>query len=336
MAPSFIGPGTPPPALRVVVDDYGHTRALLDGSLTAPDVALVFERVAPISSAFRPMVADLAYDVSEMAIATLLQEHAVGSRLALLPIVLMNRFHHGSIVRAADGPLRRPEQLVGRRVGVRSYAQTTAVWVRAILQHEHGVSAAAIGWVVRQRGHVAAIPDPANVVLDPGADFAALLRAGAIDAWVAGRDADGIAGIVPLIADPEGAARAAFAREGIVPINHVLVVRADLLDERPALARALVELFRVAKERHFARLRADGARDRVEAFQLDLLRAGIDPLPSDVETLRPSLETMIRLVTEQQLVPASTTVDALFAPYRRARERDAAASRPITAPEGRL
>ncbi|MGD0051304.1 MAG: ABC transporter substrate-binding protein [Vulcanimicrobiaceae bacterium] len=322
-----------PLLLRAAVDDYGHTRALLDRSLLSPTLRLTFETVRPISRAFGPMVAQGAFDVSEMAIATFLQAHALGKPLVLLPVVLMNRFHHASIVRATGSPIRGPADLAGRRVGVRAYPQTTAVWVRAILQHEYGVDPGAIEWVVREPGHVAELADPPNVTQLAEADFPRLLREGAIDAWIAGRDADGVAGVEPLIADADGAARTAFTRDGILPINHALVVRRDVLDAHPRVGAELVALFGAAKALHFERLRAQGARDATEAFQLDLLRQGVDPLPSGIEALRPALAAMIRLVTEQRLVPVSATVDALFAPFRQAAQREPAGAAPISAPE---
>jgi 4,5-dihydroxyphthalate decarboxylase len=319
--------------LRAAVDDYGHTRPLLDRSLLSPTLRLAFENVRPINRAFGPMVTEGAFDVSEMAIATFLQAHALGKPLVLLPVVLMNRFHHASIVRATGSALRGPADLAGRRVGVRAYPQTTAVWVRAILQHEYGVDPGTIDWVVREPGHVAELADPPNVTQHDEADFPRLLREGAIDAWIAGRDGDGAAGVEPLIADADGAARAAFARDGILPINHVLVVRRDVLDAHPRVGAELVALFAAAKALHVERLHAHGARDATEAFQLELLRAGVDPLPSGIEALRPSLAAIIRLVAEQRLVPASATVDALFAPFRQAAQREPVGTAPISAPE---
>jgi 4,5-dihydroxyphthalate decarboxylase len=319
--------------LRAAIDDYGYTRPLLDRSLLSPTLRLTFETVRPINRAFGPMVAQGAFDVSEMAIATFLQAHALGKPLVLLPVVLMNRFHHASIVRATGSAVRTPADLAGRRVGVRAYPQTTAVWVRAILQHEYGIDPGAIDWVVREPGHVAELADPPNVTLRDGADFPHLLREGAIDAWIAGRETDGVAGIEPLIADADGAARAAFARDGILPINHVLVVRRDVLDAHPRVGTELVALFGAAKALHFDRLRAQGARNTGAAVQLDLLRDGVDPLPSGIEALRPSLAAIIRLVSEQRLVPAPATVDALFAPFRHAAQREPAGAAPISAPE---
>ena len=46
----------------------------------------------------------------------------------------MRGLHHGALVCRRDSPLRGPADLVGRRIGVRAWSQTTGVWVRGILQ----------------------------------------------------------------------------------------------------------------------------------------------------------------------------------------------------------
>ena len=40
-----------------------------------------------------------------------------------------------------------PKDIEGRRVGVRTYAQTTGLWVRGILQHDYGVDLDKVEWM---------------------------------------------------------------------------------------------------------------------------------------------------------------------------------------------
>ena len=37
--------------------------------------------------------------------------------------------------------------LAGKRVGVRSYAQTTGLWIRGVLRHEYGVDLDKVTWM---------------------------------------------------------------------------------------------------------------------------------------------------------------------------------------------
>jgi 4,5-dihydroxyphthalate decarboxylase len=52
--------------------------------------------------------------------------------------------------------------LAGRRVGVRTYSQTTGVWVRGILQNEYGVDLDKVTWITFDDSHLAEYSDLPN------------------------------------------------------------------------------------------------------------------------------------------------------------------------------
>jgi 4,5-dihydroxyphthalate decarboxylase len=73
------------------------------------------------------MVRDNQFDTGELAIITFLQAKAYGKPYVLLPAPISGRFQHHTIgYNAAHGELK-PKDIEGRRVGVRSYAQTTGL-----------------------------------------------------------------------------------------------------------------------------------------------------------------------------------------------------------------
>src|SRR5205807_2606659 len=75
-----------------------------------------------------------------------------------------------------------PEQLAGKRIGVRSYSVTTGVWIRGILADDYGVDLASIKWTTFEEPHVAEYRDPAGVQRAPaGKDIMAMLQAGELD-----------------------------------------------------------------------------------------------------------------------------------------------------------
>ena len=124
--------------LNIALDDYPHTLPIKRGEISSPHLALAFTDIKPANRFFKPMVRELKFDVSEMAIATLIQAKAYGAPLVLLPATMMGRFQQGTMLCRAASPLR-PSDLAGKRVGVRSYSQTTIVWMRGILQNDYGV-----------------------------------------------------------------------------------------------------------------------------------------------------------------------------------------------------
>ncbi len=281
--------------LRAAIAPYSHVRALLDGSVSSERVAFDFIEVTPITRAFRRMTRGLEFDLCEMAAVTLAQAHAFEKPIAGLSVVVMRGFHHGALVCMQHAAIRGPEDLPGRRIGVRAWSQTTGVWVRGILRSEYGVDAARAAWVTEEDAHVAEARDPPWVSRAPaGADLAAMLRAGVIDAGVALRGLEGETRTV--VPDADAAAADWYRRTGIYPVNHVIAVKRALLDEHPWLAGELMVLFAAAKQ--------------AEAPPPDSLVG--DTLPYGLEANRPAIEALMRFAAEQEMVPRAYAADELF------------------------
>ncbi|MFD0687309.1 hypothetical protein [Actinomadura fibrosa] len=215
--------------MRIVLGDYPRVRAVKD--LPGHE----FVEVKPLYAAFARMVRRLEFDVCELALATYLQARDSGVPVTLLPVVMIGGTHHRSLTRLPDAPALPPDGLRGRRVGVRSYSQTTGLWVRGLLREEYGVDAADVTWVTTEEPHVAQYTEPPYVERSDAASVADLLKAGDVAAAVLGPRAAGGqgAGLVPLIEDAEAAGRAWVERHGTVPVNHVVVVRDAVLEEDP-------------------------------------------------------------------------------------------------------
>src|SRR5437588_7885844 len=148
------------------------------------------------------MVREQRFDVSEMAIATYVQAKSYDKPLVLLPITVMGRFQHGTMLCRASHPVT-PEQLPGRRVGVRSYSQTTALWVRGILQNDYGVDLDRVHWVTFEDAHVTEYRDPAGVERVRGEkSLLSMLREGDIDAAIYGADLPSDPGLIAVIEEP--------------------------------------------------------------------------------------------------------------------------------------
>jgi 4,5-dihydroxyphthalate decarboxylase len=304
---------TPEVILRTAIDRYGHTEGLFDGTITSSRVGFDFVEVTPINRAFRRMTEQLEFDVSEMAIVTFLQAREAGRPLVLVPLVTLNRFHHGSIVVPIDSPISDPRQLNGKRVGVRAYTQTTGLWIRGVLASEYGVDLDSITWVVNEGAHVASYVDPSNTERHEGTSLLDMLAAGEIDAWIGGREAAKVEGMRPVIADAAMAERDWFRRVRALPINHMLVVKGDQVERHPWLVAELEDLFTRAKQSYFAELNARGAQTREERFHAELLAQGVDPLPNGIEAIRRSLEVTIDFAFSQHLIAEKPTVDDVFA-----------------------
>lgn len=263
---------------------YPHTAALLDGRVTSPRLALAFEEVKPISRAFAPTVREARFEVSEMAIATFLMARAWGKPLVLLPVCVAARFQEGALLCRAGSDIRGPEDLRGRRIGVRAYSQTTGLWLRGRMQEAHGVGPEDIRWVTFEDAHVAEYADPPFVErAAPGKDMLAMLQGGELEAAIFGNDLPADAGLRTVFPDPDAAGRAFRATHGFVPVNHLVVVQRRIAEARPELVAELVGMFRAA--------------------------AGDAPLPQGRAALDPAVALAIRYARGQGLLPRELTPD---------------------------
>lgn len=260
-------------------------------------------RVNPLHRAFRRMVRHLEFDLSEMPIATLGQALLANTPLVALPIPASSRFHHGSILCRSDSDIRSPTDLVGRRVGARSWPQTSGVWIRGILQHEYGLDLHSVEWVVQEGPHVEEFADPDYVVLEESEEsLLDMLNAGKVDAIT------GLHGIPEgtrtVIADATAAASAWYARTGIFPVNHVVVIRRDLVDQHPWLPEDVTAVF------------ARAASVASEQGKLDSERHGVGPGHSlyriGLEENRASMQMLVEYCIEQGILPTHADLDTMF------------------------
>jgi 4,5-dihydroxyphthalate decarboxylase len=282
------------PILKAAIGDYPHTAALRLGHVSSPLLALDLVTMPVINRAFAPMVRELRFHVSEMAIATFLQAKSFGKPLVLLPIVLAARFQQSALLCLKESPIRGPADLVDRRIGVRAYSQTTGLWLRGILADTFGVLPEQVRWVTIEDAHVAEYRDPAYAERAPaGSDLLAMLRAGLLDAVIVGNDIPGDADLRPVFPDLHKATASFWDEHRFVPVNHIVTVRQDIAEQQPALAVELVRMFGLA---------AESAKGNAMASE---------PVP-DAAGLHDSVALALHYATEQGLLGQSLSLEDVW------------------------
>jgi 4,5-dihydroxyphthalate decarboxylase len=265
-------------------------RALKKGTVASDRVAFDFVEVDPVTRAFRRMVRTLEFDLCEIALTTHAQARAYSKPITALPVVLLSGLHHGALICRRDSPLRGPADLVGKRIGVRAWSQTTGVWVRGILHDEYGLAPDSMTWVTEEDAHVQEFADPPFVErITAGQDLRAMLLAGEIDAAIAlaGIDPAQVRTVVPNV---DTVATDWHRKTGVYPINHVVVVKDALLAAYPWLADELMRLF-IASRQQVA-----------------------DAVPYGIAANRPAIELLMRYAAEQNLIRQAYGVEELFVP----------------------
>jgi 4,5-dihydroxyphthalate decarboxylase len=239
-----------------------------------------------VASQFKRVVRNLEFDVAELAIMTFLIAKAHGKPYRLLPFVVMARFQHPYLVCSKARPFR-PEELMGKRVGVRSYSVTTGAWVRNILTEDHHVDVSKIQWVTFEEAHVAEFVDPPNVQrAAAGKEIKSMLIAGELDAAILG-DAKPDPALQPVFANPEEAGKEWGRKHGAIQLNHLLSVKNTV---PPAVAEEVYSLLAKSRE-----------------------AAGNPPmLPHGLEANRRNFEVAIDCAYKQKLIPRRFGVEELF------------------------
>ena len=280
--------------LRTNLADYPQTKAIRDGRVTSDLVTLDICGPDQAHNGFKAMLRENRFDAGELAIVTYLQAKAYGKPYVALPAPISGRFQHHCAGFNRDLGHVDPKDIEGKRVGVRTYAQTTGLWVRGILQHEYGVDLDKVTWCTVGEGHLAEYSDPAYCErLPKGSDIGQMMLDGELAATLQGVDLPKDPRVERLIPDPHAAARDWFAREGVVPINHLFVVHEDISKNRPDIVR---EIFRMIKESR------------------DLTEGGLpDPFPPlGYAANRKGVQLAIDWAFEQKIIPRKPTLDELF------------------------
>jgi 4,5-dihydroxyphthalate decarboxylase len=317
------------PRLKIALGTYGHTAALKNGRVKIEGIDPEFVEVVPIIGAFRRMVRDLEFDVCEMAPTTYMIARALGAPYMALPVFLMRRFHHGGFVYRPDYGIRIPRDLEGKKVGVRAYSVTTGVWTRGIFVNEYGLDSSKVTWVVDDEEHVTSLKLPSNVVHAPeGKSLASMMASGEISAGFNGPAGIGRAGPPtgaweqggqkPAEHYPELIANAAqveadwFTRTGIYPIHGSVVVKTDVLEKYPHVAKSLYDAFVAAKKIYMDRLQSgqgDAADDKKYRGLMPIVG---DPLPYGMKKNSASIDAMLKYGLQQGLIPRPLPLNEAF------------------------
>jgi 4,5-dihydroxyphthalate decarboxylase len=278
-----------PRTLKALLGTYPYTAPLKTGAVKSDKFDIEFTEIIPVWDGFKGMIRENKYDFSEMAIVTYLLARAYGKKFALLPATMTGRFQHPwAIYNASKGDLT-PRDLNGKRVGIRSFTTTTGAWIRGILAEDYGVDLDSIDWVTFEDPHVDEYPDtstraPVDKKIVP------MLLDGELDAVLGETSND--PQVKSIFGDPQAEAKRWYARHKVIPINHLIILRADDVCADPATAR---EIWRLLQE----------AKRRVPSPEPD-------PAPFGIEANRPSLQLIADYIWRQKLIPRPISVDEMF------------------------
>ena len=312
---------------------YDRLDALHNGAVTIEGVDLEHIELWPPRLVFDRMAGKQEFDAAELSCSEYICQVDRGScPFVALPVFPSRVFRHGFICVHRDSDIKAPQDLEGRRIGVPLYTQTAAIWIRGLLQNEYAVDLSTVRWLegavmeAGGHGHPAAPPmrKPPKIETNrTGRPLADLLLGGEIDA-ILGTFVDDACrahrDIVRLFSDYRARERDYFRRTGIFPIMHLVVIRKDVHERHPGVARKLFDAMVAAKAWARSELAVSNAQHYMLPWLLDDLDEidqvfDDDPWPYGIEANRRTLEPLVDYMLQQGFIARHIPLEELFLPF---------------------
>ena len=307
--------------LTLACGRYDRTQPLIDGRVPVEGVDLTFLPLRPGETFWR-MLNHGEFDASEMSLSSYTILRSEGdTRFIAIPVFPSRVFRHSAVYLRADSPIRNPQDLKGKRVGVGDYQMTAAVWARGFLMNDYGVQPEDISWVIGRP--VRTIKPPEGLACEfmrPGTTLEAMLERGEIDALVSVMIPPTLGTSVRrLFAEPREIEQAYHQRTGIFPIMHTFVLKTRLYQENPWLAISFYRAFCRARDIAYDWMYDTDALTVSLPWVIDEVERtrkifGPQIWDYSIEGSRPTLEALVRHLDEQKLTRRKMNVDELFVP----------------------
>src|SRR5262245_50695716 len=310
---------------------YDRMVPLYAGEAKAEGIDLNFLAIDDPRQIFDRMGKNLEFDACEMSSTETFSRIAAGrTELVPLPGFPSRAFRHG-FISVTRRWAKSPKDLEAKRIGVPLYTQTAAVFARGLLRDEYGVDLSGVHWVQgatnspESHGSPAAPPllKPVSIEQNKsGRSLSELLERGDIQAILGSGLPDALRtnpDVVRLFPDFHKVELESYRRTRIFPIMHLVAMRREVYEQHPFVATSLYKAMDEAKNIALAKMRNIGALRYMvpgmpaELDVIDEVFAG-DPWPYGVEPNRPTLEALVRYMTEQSLIKAPIPVQDLFVP----------------------
>jgi len=318
-------------ALTLACGNYELVRGLLDGTVTADGIDLNILTDMDSSTRHWRFLRNGEFDVAETSCSSYIVARDRGLPVTAIPVFLHRRFRHGFVFVNARSGITEPTDLIGRRVGIKSYLVTAIHWMRGILEHEYGVPHRSIHWV-------AELDEDVDFVPPEGLKLTRLGNQGSVEDMLAVGELDAVihsdiirpvaAGdprVVRLWPDYKAEEMRFYRKTRIFPIMHVMGIRQEIVDRHPWVPINLFHAFEKAKAlamRRMANPRIVPLAWYLDAWDEQQAVLGPDPWEYGLTGMnRHTLATIAGYSHEQGLTRRLWSPDELFVSTFQGRKR---------------
>ena len=213
----------PKPRLTLAVEHYDRHLPLLDRTVTAEGIQLDVRHVTVESGRHERMLDGLEWDCAELSLSSYIMAITRGAPLTAIPVFPRRLFSQSQMYVNTAAGINGPQDLIGKRVGLRSFQTTLSVLAKGDLQHEYGVPLDQVNWVT-STGEPVSFQPPAGVSIERaplGKDIEEMLVEGGIDAYMVPRMprpfVAGVPEVSRLFQDSRAEEVSYFQRNGFYP-----------------------------------------------------------------------------------------------------------------------
>ena len=315
--------------LTMAIFDYDHVRDMATERVKPEGIELTVIN-HDVEEIFHRMMFGQEFDVSEISMGMSTSRVSQGDApFVLLPIFPSRVFRLSSIYVRADGPIKTPADLKGKRIGVPEWGQTAGIYTRGWMVHQAGVKLTDVDWFQsgindpgRQEAATLDLPDGVNLTVVTDRSLTDMMFDGDLDAAFSARAPNAfLAGdprMVRLFPDYRKAEQAYFEETGIFPIMHTIAMRRDVFEEHRWAAMNMMTAFEEAKQRSVARIKNVTASQIAvpwlnhDAPEVNKALFGDDWWPYGIERSRTTLEAFLQYGYEQGTLHKKMKPEDLF------------------------
>jgi 4,5-dihydroxyphthalate decarboxylase len=308
--------------LTLACGDYESIRALKEGTVKPDGIELTV--LTDMTSDIRHwrMIRNHEFDIAELSMSNYLMAKYIGLPIAAIPVFLHRRFRHGFVFLNAAKNIRKPTDLVGKKVGLRNFQATANLWIRGILEHEYQLPHRSIQWFKQDEEEVEWTP-PSDLNIQrvgAGKNVEQMLVDGELDALIHPEL------IQPILNKDQRVSRLFpayreleieyFKRTGIFPIMHTTAIKQAVVEKYPWVPINLMHAFEESKKVAYKRI--ENPRIAPLAWFRHFLEEqeeilGADPWAYGLgASNRKNLETLMQYSQEQGLLGRKIALEDLF------------------------
>jgi 4,5-dihydroxyphthalate decarboxylase len=311
--------------------DYARVLPLATGEVKPEGIALTMILGSRGSwparaEMLRRAVQDPSVQGGEWSMAQYLYRIDKGDRQFVgLPVFPLRNFTARDLYVRRGGPIRRPEDLAGKRIGMYSYTASGSIWYRHFLRFL-GLDPRAIQWWVGDIDTPWSAPmdvtlPPGVKAPPPGRSLTDMLVAGELEAIYSPPRPQAYhprtGALARLFPDFRGLEQEYFRKTGAFPPQHLIVLRRDAWEANRWIARSLTDAFIAANDTFTAAQRSfPYATPWLEAELEDTAAAmGEDFHPYGLERTRSQIDMFAEEAFRLGLTSRRVTVEEYFADF---------------------